>query len=436
MSKFQIILMSVFVVFIVAGVAAFALFKGSSTQTTLPTITIWGVASKQTFTQFITQINSTRSTTLNINYVQESEQTFNQDFIKALAIGQGPDAVMIPADMILANENKLVMIPYSALPQRTFLDTYVSEANLYLRSDGITALPFYVDPLVMYWNRDLFTNAGIATVGTISNPITWNTLAGYGAQLTQKDNNSNIRKSVMALGGFSNVDNAREILGTLFLQAGNPVTERASDNSVASSLGNGTYLGLNSSTAAVSFFTEFSDPTNPYYSWNSSLPDSESYFLSGNLATYFGFASEISDIRTKNPNINFDVAPLPQAPNEKNRVTYGRLYGFSLVKGSANTNAAYSVISSLTAPDALAEWQTLTYLPPVTRATIAAGTTDPDMAIFYDGALISQGWLDPDPFGTQSVWQNMVQSIVSGASTIKDAVQTASDAVDLEIKNM
>ncbi len=436
MSKFQLIITAVFVIFIVIGVATFALFKKTSTQAALPTITVWGLAPEQTFDEFVTNLNSTRAQPLTVKYVQETEATFNQDFVKALAVGQGPDVVLIPADMILPNENKLTIIPYTTFPQRTFADTYVQEANLYLRSDGITAIPFYIDPLVMYWNRDLFTNAGIASAGTVNHPLTWNTLAGYGAQLTQKDVNSNIRKTVMALGQFSNIDNAREILGTLFLQAGNPVTERTSNDSVISTLGNGVYQGLTSSAAAVSFFTGFTDPTSQYYSWNSSLPDSESYFLSGNLATYFGFASELSDIRNKNPNLNFDVAPLPQAPNEQNRITYGRLYGFSIVKQSPNASTDYAVISALTSASALAEWQTLTYLPPVTRSAIGAGSTDADMAIFYDGALISRGWLDPDPFSTQNAWANMIQSVVSGSDTVNDAVKTADNAVDLEIKNM
>jgi ABC-type glycerol-3-phosphate transport system substrate-binding protein len=428
--------MAIFIIFIVAGVATFALFKKTNTQAALPTITVWGLVPSQTFDQFVTNLNSTRSTPVSVNYVQETEATFQQDFVNALALGQGPDVVLLPADMLLANENKITPIPYTIFPERTFEDTYVQEASLYLGTDGIYAVPFYIDPLVMYWNRDLFTNAGIASVGTVSSPLTWNQLASYGAQLTQKDDNSNIRKSVMALGQFSNVDNAREILGTLFLQAGNPITADTTADGEISTLGNGAYSGLQSSAAAVSFFTQFADPTSPYYSWNSSLPDSESYFLSGNLATYFGFASEISNIRNMNPNLNFDVAPLPQAVNGQNRVTYGRLYGFSIVKQSANPTTDYEVISALTSAPALSAWDTLMYLPPVTRTAIAQGTTDPDMAIFYDAALIAQGWLDPNPAGTQALWETMVQSIVSGASTVNNAVQTASNALDLEIKNM
>ena len=42
MSKFQLIVTGIFVLFIIAGATAFALFKGSSTSNQLPPITVWG----------------------------------------------------------------------------------------------------------------------------------------------------------------------------------------------------------------------------------------------------------------------------------------------------------------------------------------------------------------------------------------------------------
>jgi ABC-type glycerol-3-phosphate transport system substrate-binding protein len=254
--------------------------------------------------------------------------------------------------------------------------------------------------------------------------------------MTVKDNNSNIRKSVVALGQFSNVDHAREILGTLFMQAGNPVTVRTADNSIISALGNGTYTGLVSSATALSFFIRFTDPSDANYSWNRSLPDSQSDFLAGNLATYFGFASELGQLRNQNPNLNFDVAPMPQADNGKVRVEYGKMYGFSFVKNSPNVATAYSVLSSLVAPDAQAMWVKQASLPPIRRDMISSGTTDPYLAIFYDAALISNGWLDPQSQSTSVLFQRMTDSVVSGASVINDALQNTSNALDLNIKNI
>jgi ABC-type glycerol-3-phosphate transport system substrate-binding protein len=435
MSKFQLIVTGIFVLCIVAGAAAFALFRGSSSSSQLPSITIWGTLSSDTVNQFITQVNSSLSTAVSINYVQVDESDFNQAFVQAIAKGQGPDVILIPQEMVLANEPEILPIPYTVIPQRTFLDTYIQEADLYLRSDGIDALPFSVDPLVMYWNRDTFSAAGVASVGTASAPIKWGTLASYAPKINLEDTNSNIQKSLMALGEFTNVDNAREILGSLLMQGNNPVTIRASDDSVYSAVGNGLFQGLTSATAAVTFFSRFSNPTDSYYSWNRSLPASQTFFLDGNLATYFGFASELATIRTENPNLNFDVAPFPQATGGK-EVTYGRMYGFSLVRSSAKSTAAYTILQYLINPTALAKWSTITSLPPVRNDMINEGTTDPYMTLFYHAALVSEDWLDPSPSGTATILQNMVESIQSGASTETTAIQNASGQIDSEIQGM
>ena len=181
MSKFQLIVLSIFVICIVAATAVFALSKSSATTTTVTTITIWGTLPSDSFDQFVARINSGLQTAVTVTYKQLPEADFNQNFVQAVARGQGPDAILIPQDMLLVNLPELAIIPYTLLPQRTFLDTYVSEASLYLRSDGITALPFSIDPLVMYWNRDTFNNAGIASVGTADTPITWSKLTGLNA---------------------------------------------------------------------------------------------------------------------------------------------------------------------------------------------------------------------------------------------------------------
>ncbi len=432
MSKFQVIVIAIFVICIVAGVALFATYKGSSSTTTLPSITIWGTFPSSVFGALLTQLNNTRSTSLSVNYIEKSGATFDKDFIEALARGQGPDAILIQNNMLLRHGDKIIPVPSNILTERDFKNTYIQEAELYLSdSRGALALPFSIDPLVMYWNRDMFTNAGIATY-----PRFWDEFDGITSRINLKDENSNIRRSGIALGEFNNINNAREILGTLLLQAGNPVTFiDVKDGIVVSALGDGDYAGTQSSTPAVAFFTQFSNPRDPHYSWNRSLPSAKSSFLSGALATYFGFASELFDIRAKNPNIDFDVAPFPQNRRGKIRVTYASMYGFSIVRSAANPTNTFAVLQALTAPDSLALLNKISFLPPVRRDMLAAGSTDPYQSIFYDGALISKGWLDMSASKTSSIFQNMVESITSGRAEIRSAIQTANDQFNISLQN-
>ncbi len=425
-SKFQIIILAVFAGFLIAGIVAFATYKGNSSSTTLPHITIWGTFPQDVFSQYISAINLASSDPLPVTYVQRPASTFSQDFIGALANGQGPDVLLVSADMLYPFRNKIAPIPFTALTQRDFVDTYIQEANMYISPNGMYALPFVVDPLVMYWNRDMFDSAGIAKY-----PTSWDQFSALGKKLNIKDQNGNIRKSVVALGSFNNVDNAREILGTLLMQTGNPVTTTNRDGAIVSTLKNNpTSASALDAETATKFFSHYVDPADPDYSWNRNLPSSKSSFLSGTLATYFGFASELLGLRAKNQNLNFDVAFMPQIANGV-RTTYGRMYGFSIVHTSPNINAAYQIISTLTSAPFLGLISTNMYLPSVRRDLIGAGSSDPNITLFNQEALVARSWPDVDSNSSNQILSGMVESFTNGQKTILQSVQDASDQYDL-----
>lgn len=426
-SKFQLIVLGTFVVFIIAGVAFFASFRGGGASANLPAITIWGTYPKSVFDGYVEKINQGLSQQISVTYVQEDQASFSHDFTSALAVGRGPDAILIPADMLLPEENKLALVPYSSLPQRTFMDAFIQEAGIYLSKNGILALPFSVDPLVTYWNRDMFNAAGLAQP-----PAYWDQFAALNKALTVSSQNGTISRSAVALGDFTNVDHAREIFGAMLMQSGDPVTTADSNGSVVSAIGPST---ANSVTPALEFFAGFVDPSGKYYSWNGSWPDSKTAFLSGNLAVYFGPSSELSDIRSKNPNLNFDVAPFPEPRSGGKTADYGLMYGLSLVKSSQNLNAAYQTAAILTSPSSLALLSKMTYTPPVYRSLIAAGTNDPYMAIFDRAALVSQTWLDADPVKSSALFGSMVDSVVSGRQDAYQAVQDGGASYDVILRN-
>jgi ABC-type glycerol-3-phosphate transport system substrate-binding protein len=425
-SKFQIITLAVFVICIVAGVATFALYKGKDRGTSLPPITVWGTFPANTFNKYVSDINNGLAQGVSISYVQKSADVFSSDFVNALARGTGPDAILITADSILSHKDKLTLVPYTALPQRAFMDSYIQEANIYLSEDGVLAIPFTIDPLVMYWNRDTFNVAGLATY-----PKYWDEFYSLSQKLTVKDQNGNIRKSAIAMGVFSNITNARELLGSLLLQSGNPVTALGRDGFFASTI----KVGVSADPSpAIKYFTQFVDPSNANYSWNRAMPNDKSAFLSGVLTTYFGFASELAGIRDKNPNLNYDVAPLPQLRTGGQKTTYGRLYGFSFVRASAKANSAYEIVSILTKPQYLSSLSETMYLPTVMNELIAQGSTDPYISIFNQEALISKTWLDADPASSRQILSSVIESITSGKKTIQEALRDGGDQYDVILR--
>ena len=182
--------------------------------------------------------------------------------------------------------------------------------------------------------------------------------------------------------------------------------------------------------SALQFFTDYSNPKKSVYSWNRSLPRSKQFFLSEDLAIYFGFASEYNDIKEKNPNLNFDVAMMPQILDAKAKITYGELYGFAILKSSRNVTATFSLLSLLIGSDSISSLIQIMDVSPVRRDIISIGSPDPVKTVFFNSALISRGWIDPDSSKTDQIFQDMVENITTGKTDLQGSVSKASMEID------
>ena len=270
-NKFKLIFTGVFVFFIIAGLLAFSMFRSSNTASNQPTINIWGTVDQTIFDNFISKYNQDNGAELKLAYTEHDISTIDNDLIEAIATGKGPDVILIPQELMDRYSDKVTFITTS-ITQRTFLNTYIPEAQLYIQPQGIFAVPFFVDPLVMYWNKDLFTNAAIATP-----PTTWSQFPLLAGKLNVIDQNGNITQSVASFGEYGNVDNAKALLSTLIMQAGSPiVSPDSSTNSFVSALYQKSATSITvPADSALTFFTDYSNPKESVYSWNSSLPSSK-----------------------------------------------------------------------------------------------------------------------------------------------------------------
>ena len=420
MSKFQIILTTIFALFIFVGVVLFATSGRGDPSKTIGSVVIWGTLDEEVMNGVIKNLAMGDKAFKKVKYEEKPAQDFNEILTEAIAEGKGPDVFLLPQSDILKHQNKIIPIPYENFTLRDYKNYFIEEGEFYLRTDGILALPFTVDPLVMYWNRSLFANAGVAKP-----PRVWDDFFVLAKKLTKKDANMNIFTSAVSLGEFSNIENAKEILVTLIMQAGNPITYR-DNGEIGVSLRDTMINGQTTPTeSALRFYTEFSNPIKETYSWNRALPNSKTAFLSGDLAIYFGFAGELRELRAKNPNLNFDVAYLPQTENLKNNLTFGKMRALAISKGSENVAGAFNVITNLIKSESLAYLSETMGLPPVSRILLMEEPSDPYQSVFFRSALSAKGFLDPDEEGSGLIFQDMVGSVVSGRRKLSEAISRA-----------
>lgn len=432
MSNFQTILLFVFgAVFVVAVLIFSGLIKvggGSAGAQYSGTVVLWGTIDDNVMQPLVDTFNLKKTYVL--KYSHRNPDTFVPDLIDALAAGKGPDLVMLPQADAWSLKDKLTPIPYVSFPQRTFQDSFISLGDLFLTKDGILALPFTVDPMVMYWNRDILTNANIATP-----PATWDDVVDVVSKVTEKLPNATVTRSGVALGTFDNIKHAKDIIALLALQAGNPITAIDTQGSLRSVF---TTTGSNANNipvkSAITFYTGFADPIASTYTWNAGLSDSFNEFLSNDLALYFGYASEISSIRKLNPNLNFDVSGVPQSKTASIKATFGHLTGLALTRGSKNQATALFVATELTSADFLAKLNASLLLPPVRRDLLTATTTDPYLGIFNASALSARAWRDPEPVKSDAIFKELVDTIRSGSISIDQAIIRTSGELDGIIK--
>lgn len=419
MSTFKIVVTAVFAVAFVAGIVIFALSKGTSSGDVSANLVVWGTIPTETFDMAYKNSSIKSNKLIKITYVKKDSSSFDADFVEALAEGVGPDIVILRDDYVYKNRNKLFVLPYASYSQRNFKNNFIEAGEIFLAPDGIIALPFTVDPLVMYWNRDLFSNNQVSEP-----PKYWDQIYSLIDKITHRDSNANVTQSTIALGEWNNITNAKDILTMLLLQAGTPITSRDSTG-VISVLNSQFNHPIVPSQSAVNFYTQFSNPTSPSYTWNRSLPSSLNMFLSGSLATYIGYASEIFSIQQKNSNLNFDVTSIPQVRDATKKTVFGRMYVLAIVKQSKQIGGAFLALNGLTEATSLRQMETLTNLPPVRRDLLAVKPTDAFRAVFYDSAIISHSWIDPDSVASGQIFRDMIDTITSGRGRLSDALYQA-----------
>ena len=424
MTLFQTILLSVFGFFIIAGIIFFAAFANTGKTKTISNVVIWGTLDATAFQNVITAQSNTETRFQHVTYVQKNAATFDADLADALAAGKGPSLFLLRQDSILGARDKILAIPYSSISAKTFNDTYIDEAQLFESSSGILAMPLLVDPLVLYWNKDALAKNGFAQP-----PQYWDEVFTMAEKMGIKDISGNITTGAIALGESVNIPNAKQIVSMFVMQAGGTVTYIDANGVIETGLSRLTSdASERPADSALRFYTSFANPTESVYSWNRSLPNARDAFAQGIVGLYVGYASEMPTIAGLNPNLNFDVAPVPQIRNTTRNVTFGNVYALAIPRTAANATDAATVAGLLSSASVASALSVALNLPPV-RRDLLSQSADGAMQVFDGAALISAGWLDPDPTKTDALFTTMISGVTSGSARLTEAVDKAGQAI-------
>jgi multiple sugar transport system substrate-binding protein len=424
--NFKIISLVIFGVIAIIGLLTFSGYikigKNDSKAGSLGTVVLWGTQKTEEVTPALEQLNL-ENPTFYVTYIQKSAETFDQDLLEALASGTGPDLFFLSSDLAYKYSNKIFTIPYKSYPVASFKQSFAGAGEVFLTSKGILAFPLTIDPLVTYYNRSILDANNI-----IYPPTYWDELEDFISKINKKNELNQITQSAISLGQFSNINNAKDIITTLFMQAGNKITFEENGRFYCSL---DSFSETYSLDSMIDFYTDFSDSTSSVYSWNRSLPNSLDFFSSGNLALYFGFASELKTLINRNPNQDFLVSPMLQLKNANSKATIAKVTGIAISSSSKNFNTAFIAASLMATGNFASSFANSQGLVPARRDLLAVNLTDAYFPIFYSSALYAKSWLDPEPIQTNNIFSKMVDNVLSNTLTSQEAIKDITQKINL-----
>lgn len=425
-SPFQIVLLCTFGALAIAGVLIFSFYISKSGQSSIGPVTVWGPFDEVAMQKAIGSRSDIDSDLQNVHYVQKDASTYLSDLTNALASGEGPDLFFLTEDQAYSQRSRVLPIPPEKLSVALFESTWIDGALPFTGKTGTVGLPVIADPLVLYWNKDILSTAGFS-----QSPRFWDEMYEFALRVTERSDSGMIRTSALAMGTFSNVDHAKEILSTLILQAGGAVTLRDQNDRLISGLMSKNAPGAQASSvpSALRFYTEFADPSKDDYTWNRSFPTSQKAFSGGSVALYLGRASEILAIREANPNLNFAIAPVPQIRGVSTEINGGTTYGVAIPKNAKNPSGAYVIAWLFAGPDLSAAISAELGMPSA-RRDVLARTSKGDGILVNKQTVIMRSWADPDPKKTDDIFRGMIEDTTSGALLMDEAISRAEQQIN------
>lgn len=377
-----------------------------------------------------------------INYRKLSLNEYKQELINAWSEDRGPDIFSIPATWMgeYISKGRLSTMPASttmtyevvtnagkgtvdyvtktnkSLTLNDLKTKYVSVVyNDVVKGGAIYGLPLSVDTLALYYNRDLLDNA------RISDPaVTWSQFKEDVKKMTLIDKKGNIIQSGAALGLVNNVNRSFDIASLLMMQNGSSMSCGESF-----CVGGTSKDGYNPGMEAISFYSDFANPSSDVYSWNSLMENSIDAFASGKLAYMFGYSYNNEQIKAKNPSLNYYITSVPQIDGSSLDVNYANYFIEVVAKKSAHQNEAWDFVKYIAAAENVVKYLNATQKPAAIRSILSQQQDDPNVGIFAKQAYTAKDWYHGKDYATAEAALN---NLVSG---VLDEIIEKADNADL-----
>ncbi|MFH1255181.1 MAG: extracellular solute-binding protein [bacterium] len=396
-----------------------------------------------------------------INYRKLRYSEYESELLNALAEDRGPDIFSIhntwtkkylskiapmPASITMAYPITVGAIKKEVIPElrtskslglndikNNFVDAVYQDAVVSVLNEKtkqyeqkVYGLPLSVDTLAMYYNKDLFNNAGIAEP-----PIHWNNEFQQDVKkMTKQDNKGEIVQSGAALGGSINIERYSDILSVLMMQNGSVMMDESGQtlfSRIPPALQEQRY---NPGLEALRFYSDFANPAKEVYAWNKNLEDSLNMFAQGKLAIMFGYSYHLPAIKAQAPKLNFGIANLPQIEGNT-PVNFANYWLETVSSKSQYTNEAWDFIQFETNAEQAKTYLAKAKKPTALRSLINEQIDDLDIGIFAGQVLTAKSWYKgADSNAMEKIFADMIDSAALSRDRLETVINLAANKVE------
>lgn len=393
-----------------------------------PQITVWGLFDdSDMMAPFIRVFNEVPGGGPVEYRKQRPVDTYEEQLLRAFAEGRGPDVFVIHSSWIPRWESSILPAPPDIVSEADVRREFVSivEDNV-IKTGRVVGLPLFVDTLALYYNRDIFDAANVARP-----PSTWEEVHTIVRHVTKEDEQipGVLRRHGITMGAGRNVNRASDILSILMMQNGAQMLDENRRPAFGSD---------RDAVAALQFYTDFSNIRKEEYTWNLDSDYSLDAFAEGEAAMMVNYSYHMPTIDAKNPRLNYDIAPLPQVEvgSGTQPVTYGGYWVLVVHRNSTVPHQAWRFIRFMTEAAQSRKYLEVSGYPPARRDLVEELQNDTRIGVFARQSLIAKNWRQPDSRVVDRAFENAIDAVVRGDTTVQEALSRAASEVETAARQL
>lgn len=240
------------------------------------------------------------------------------------------DIVLVHNSWVPRIKDKLAPMP-SGMSAKEYQEAfYPVAAQSALLDNKIYAMPLYYDGLVLLYNKDHFSE-----IGQQDPPTSWTEFQNLANRLTVKAGEEDklaLVRAGAAIGNSGNIEHFSDIIGLLMSQTDVKIPDDLASKPAAD---------------ALDYYISFVSLDRL---WDSSMPEANTAFAQGKVSMIFVPSWRILDILAANPDLNFGVAPVPQALPET-PANWASFWMLAVPSSSKNQAVAWDFIKFITSEE-------------------------------------------------------------------------------------